>query len=253
MEIVQSAIVQSGETRHRPAVETPRAHPIRTICPKFSPWSDPIGALDTWLAGVSNVIRLQRVDSTSEQKYVFFSSVDLNAQFLLGDRLLPDSDYVDNLTYAQYVKEVRLVFSPPKESILWKSDYRQFRQNKGTMITVYIQRKGQLFKLGYRQDLDCENFFEEAIANVYHHNVRQEIYRLAPKTFKALISACQFAVGLVCQMESPANQNAVGLASVTHPAPSPALTSVRTATSLGEMGLGEDTEADEGFVEPLTI
>ena len=86
---------------------------------------------------------------------------------------------MSGLTYAQYVEEVRLVFSPPKESILWKSDYRQFRQNKGTTITDYIQRKGQLFKLGYRQDLDCEHFIEGAITNVYHHNVRQEIYRLA--------------------------------------------------------------------------
>ena len=54
-------------------------------------------------------------------------------------------------------------------------------------------------------------------------------------------------------MESLQNPNAVGLASVTHPAPSPAPTSVRTAPSLGQMGLGDDEEADEGFVEPLTI
>ena len=164
LEIVQSAIGQSGEARPRPALEPPRAYPIRTICPKFSPGSDPIGALDTWLAGVSNFIRLQRVDNASDQKCVLFSSVDLNAQFRLGDRLLPNSDYVKDLTYAQYVEEVRLIFSPPEESILWKSDYCQFRQNRGTTITDYIQRKGQLFKLGYRQDLDCEHFIKEAIA-----------------------------------------------------------------------------------------
>ena len=141
LEIVQSAVGQSGEARPWLAVEPPRAYPIRTIFPKFSPGSDPIGALDTWLAGVNNFIRLQRVDNASDQKCVLFSSVDLNAQFRLGDRLLPDSDFVKDLTYAQYIKEVRLTFSPPEESILWKSDYRHYKQNRGTTITDYIQRK----------------------------------------------------------------------------------------------------------------
>ena len=43
------------------------------------------------------------------------------------------------------------------------------------------------------------------------------------------------------------------LASVSHPAPAPASTSSRPATSLGEIVLGEEQETDEGFEEPLTI
>ena len=253
LEVVQSAIHRSGETRPRPAADPPRSYPIRTICPKFSPGSDPFGALDTWLAGVNNFIRLQRVDNASDQKSVLFSSIDLNAQFRLGDRLLPDSAYVESLTYPQHVEEVRLTFSPPEESILWKSDYKFYKQLCGTTITDYLQRKGQLYKLGYRQTLDCEHLIEEAIAHVYHHNVRKEIIRLAPKTFKALISASQFAVGLIRQMESLANPNAVGLASVTHTAPALASTSSRPATSLGEMALGVEQENYEGFEEPLTV
>ena len=55
IEIVQCALVQIGEGRPRPSAEAPRVYPIRTICPKFSPGADPIGSLDTWLAGVSSV------------------------------------------------------------------------------------------------------------------------------------------------------------------------------------------------------
>ena len=89
---------------------------------------------------------------------------------------------------------------------------------------------------------------------MYHHGVRREIYREALKTFSDLILACQNAVGLVCQMESPAQPSSLGLASVTHPARSPsAPTLSRPATSLKEMGLGVEEEVDEGFVEPMTI
>ena len=54
-------------------------------------------------------------------------------------------------------------------------------------------------------------------------------------------------------MESPSQPNSIGLASVTHPAPSSTpSTSTKTSNLVGEMGLGFEEE-DEGFVEPLTI
>ena len=113
--------------RPRPS-ETARAFPIRTTCPKFSPASDPIGSLETWLAGVQNFISLQRVTDIVDQKRVLFSSIDINAQFRLGKKLLPNSSFVQELTYEEYVEQVRLIFSPPKEFILWKTDHRNFRQ-----------------------------------------------------------------------------------------------------------------------------
>ena len=113
--------------RPRPS-ETARSFPIRTTCPKFSPASDPIGSLETWLAGVQNFISLQRVTDIVDQKRVLFSSIDINAQFHLGKKLLPNSSFVQELTYEEYVEQVRLIFSPPKEFILWKTDHRNFRQ-----------------------------------------------------------------------------------------------------------------------------
>ena len=50
--------------------ETACAFPIRTTCPKFSPASDLIGSLETWLAGVQNFISLQRVTDIVDQKRV---------------------------------------------------------------------------------------------------------------------------------------------------------------------------------------
>ena len=78
--------------------------PIRVTCPKFTPASDPIGSLETWLAGVQNFLSLQRVTDLEDQNKVLFSSIDLNAQYRLGARLLPNSTFVEGLTYEQYVE-----------------------------------------------------------------------------------------------------------------------------------------------------
>ena len=115
--------------------------PIRTTCPKFSPASDPIGSLETWVAWVTNFISLQRVTDIVDQKRVLFSSIDITAQFRLGKRLLPNSSFVQSLPYEQYVEQVCLIFSPPEESILWKTDHRSFRQARGTTIVDYLQQK----------------------------------------------------------------------------------------------------------------
>ena len=53
--------------RPRPA-DTPRVTPIRVTCPKFTPASDPIGSLETWLAGVQNFHSLQRIMDLEDQK-----------------------------------------------------------------------------------------------------------------------------------------------------------------------------------------
>ena len=58
--------------RPRPA-DTPRVTPIRVTCPKFTPASDPIGSLETWLAGVQNFLSLQRVTDLEDPKKVLFS------------------------------------------------------------------------------------------------------------------------------------------------------------------------------------
>ena len=58
--------------RPRPA-DTPRVTPIRVTCPKFTPASDPIGSLETWLAGVQNFLSLQRVTDLEDKKKVLFS------------------------------------------------------------------------------------------------------------------------------------------------------------------------------------
>ena len=105
------------------------------------------------------------------KKRVLFSSIDINAQYRLGKRLLPNSAFVEGLTYEGYVEQVRLIFSPPEESVLWKTDHRNFRQARGTTIVDYLQKKGQLFQLGYREDLDSPHFIEEAIANIFHSGV----------------------------------------------------------------------------------
>ena len=116
--------------------------------------------------------------------------------------------------------------------------------------------KGQLFQLGYRESLDSQHFIEESIANIFHSKVRQEVYRAAPAMFADLITVSQKAVGLIRLMEAPSQPNAIGLASVTHPASltSSTTSSTRNSTLVGEMiGLGVEEEDDEGFVEPLTI
>ena len=77
---------------------------------------------------MQNFISLQRVTDIVDQKRVLFSSIDINAQFRLGKKLLPNSSFVQELTYEEYVEQVRLIFSPPKEFILWKTDHRNFRQ-----------------------------------------------------------------------------------------------------------------------------
>ena len=163
---------------------------------------------------------------------------------------------MEGLTYEGYVEELRLIFSPPEESVLWKTDYKNFRQARGTTIVNYLQKKGQLFQLGYRESLDSQHFIEESIANIFHSKVRQEVYRAAPTTFADLITVSQKAVGLIRLMEAPSQPNSIGLASVTHPASSASSStpSTRTSNLVGEMtGLGFEEEDDEGFVEPLTI
>ena len=111
-----------------------------------------------------------------DKKRVLFSSIDINAQFCLGERLLPTSPFVDGLTYEEYVEQIRLIFSPPEESTLWKSDYKNYRQSRGTTVVDYLQKKGQLFQLGYRESLDSQHFIEEAIINIFHSKVKQEVY-----------------------------------------------------------------------------
>ena len=152
-EMINRAIATSG-LNNRPTPDTARVFPIRVKCPSFSPGSDPIGSLETWLAGVNNFIHLNRVETDLDKKRVLFSSVDNTAQFRLGSRLFPDSDHATSLTYQEYAEEVRLVFSPPGESQLWKSDYRNFKQVRGTTMTDYVQRKAQLFRLGYNTSND---------------------------------------------------------------------------------------------------
>ena len=107
--------------------------------------------------------------------------------------------------------------------------------------------------MGYRSDLDNQHFIEESISNIYHTGVRREVYRSAPTTFSALVTAAQKAVGLIRQMESPAQPNAVGLASISHPAPvATSSTSARSSNLVGELR-SEFEDIDEGFVEPLTV
>ena len=236
-----------------PAASAGRSFPIRTTCPKFSPGLDSIGSLETWLAGVQNFISLQRVTDPEDQRRVLFSSIDINAQFRLGERLLPNSPVAKGLSYEEYVEQVRLIFSPPEESTLWKTDYKNFRQSRGSTITDYLQKKGQLFKMGYRSNLDNQHFIEESISNIYHTGVKREVYRAAPTTFSALIIASQKAVGLIRLMESPSSPNAVGLASISHPAPvATSSASARSSHLVGEMR-SEFEDLDEGFVEPLTV
>ena len=247
-EMINQAIAASG-LQTRTSSDIPKVLPIRVKCPNYSPGTDPIGSLETWLAGVNNFLHLNRVEADLDKKRVLFSSVDNTAQFRLGSRLLPDSSHAASLTYKQYAEEVRLVFSPPGESQLWKSDYRNFKQLRGTTVTDYVQRKAQLFRLGYNVTNDSEHFIEETIANIFHNGVRREVYRADPKTFAELVSACQQAVGLVRQMETPTSPGLVGLASISHPVQSPP--SKGTTSLMGEMGSTEDFEEEE--VEPLTI
>ncbi len=241
----------------RPADPLPRVTPIRVTCPKYNPASDPIGSMTTWLAGVQNFHSLQRITDLEDKKRVLFSSIDINAQFRLGDRLLPTSPFVQGLSYDQYVEQIRLIFSPPEESQLWKSDYKNCRQSRSTNIVDYLQKKAQLFQLGYRDSLDSQHFIEEAILHVFHTKVRTEIYRANPTTFADLVTVSQRAVGLIRLTEAPTTPQAIGLASVTHPAASAAAsTSSRASNLVGEM-MDEvrdfEEEDEEDFVEPLTI
>ena len=241
----------------RPVDTPPRVTPIRVTCPRYNPASDPIGSLATWLAGVQNFHSLQRITDLEDKKRVLFSSVDITAQFRLGERLLPTSPFVEGLTYDEYVEQIRLIFSPPSESTLWKSDYKNYRQARGMTVVDYLQKKGQLFQLGYRESLDSQHFIEEAIVNIFHSKVKQEIYRAAPATFADLVTVSQKAVGLIRLMEAPSQPQAIGLASITHPVSltSTSASSSRNSSLVGEMmeaGVG-DEEDDEGFVEPLTI
>ena len=142
----------------RPAETPTRVTPIRVTCPRYNPASDPIGSLATWLAGVQNFHSLQRITDLEDKKRVLFSSIDINAQFRLGERLLPTSPFVEKLSYEQYVEQIRLIFSPPEESTLWKSDYKNCRQSRSTNIVDYLQKKGQLFQLGYRESLDSQQY-----------------------------------------------------------------------------------------------
>ena len=82
----------------RPVETPPRVTPIRVTCPRYNPASDPIGSLATWLAGVQNFHSLQRITDLEDKKRVLFSSIDINAQFRLGERLLPTSPFVEGLT-----------------------------------------------------------------------------------------------------------------------------------------------------------
>ena len=236
-----------------------RPSPIRMTCPKFNPATDPIGSLATWLAGVHNFQSLQRVTNLEDKIMVLFGSIDINAQYRLGERLLPTSPFVKTLTYEQYVEQITLVFSPPEESQLWRSDYKSYKQARGTTVLDYIQKKGQLFKLGYKESLDSQHFIEETILNLFHSKVKQEVYRAAPTTFADLITVSQKAVGLIRLMEAPAAPNTIGLASVSHPAPASASSSSSSfsRSSGGLVGelleAGEEEDEDEGFVEPLTI
>ena len=235
-----------------------RPTPIRVTCPRFNPATDPIGSLTTWLAGVQNFHSLQRITDLEDKKRVLFGSIDINAQFRLGKRLLPTSPFVKTLTYEEYVEQVTLIFSPPEESQLWRSDYKSYRQARGTTVIDYLQKKGQLFQLGYKESLDSQHFIEEAILNLFHSKVKQEVYRAAPTTFADLITVSQKAVGLIRLMEAPSAPNTIGLASVTHPAPLSASSSAssfsRNSGLVGEMlEAGEEEDEDEGFVEPLTV
>ena len=105
-----------------------------------------------------------------------------------------------------------------------------------TTVIDYLQKKGQLFQLGYRESLDSQHFVEEAIVNIFHSKVRQEVYRAAPATFADLITVSQKAVDLIRLMEAPSQPNAIGLASVTHPASLTSLTtsSTRNSTLVGK-------------------
>ena len=126
--------------------------------------------------------------------------------------------------------------------MLWKTDHRNFKQARGTTVVDYLQQKGQLFQLGYRESLDSPHFIEEAVANIFHSAVRREVYRAAQTTFADLVTVSQKAVGLIRLMESPSQLNSIGLASVTHPAPSSTPSSTKTSTLVGEMGLGFQEE-----------
>ena len=119
--------------------------PIKVTCPRYNPSSDPIGSLATWLAGVQNFHSLQRITDLEDKKRVLFGSIDINAQFRLGERLLPTSPFVEGLTYDEYVEQIRLIFSPPEESTLWKLDYKNYRQARGTTVVDYLQKKRSTF------------------------------------------------------------------------------------------------------------
>ena len=201
-EVINSALAQVGVTSPGQKAES-RSFPIRTICPRFSPWTDPIGSLETWLTGIDNYCHLQKVVDPMDQKRVMYSSIEVNAQCYLGQDLLLDSNFANKLLYKEYAEQVRLVFLPPEESILWKNDYRNYKQSRGVTVVDYIQRKAMLFRLGYRQTADSPHFIEEAILHIFHHNVRREVYRTDLQTFSALITACQKAVGLIRQIEAP--------------------------------------------------
>ena len=258
-QVYTAEIQQDLQANAAAAAPPPKPSPIRMTCPKFNPATDPIGSLSTWLAGVQNYNYLQRVTNLEDKIRVLFGSIDINAQYRLGERLLPTSPYVQTLTYEQYVEQITLIFSPPEESQLWRSDYKSYRQARGTTVLDYIQKKGQLFKLGYKESLDSQHFIEETILNLFHSKVKQEVYRAAPTTFADLITVSQKAVGLIRLMEAPTNPNTLGLASVSHPAPASASSSSssfsRNTGLVGELvEAGEEEEGeDEGFVEPLTI
>ena len=124
-------------------------------------------------------------------------------------------------------------------------------------MTIY-KKKGQLFQLGYRESLDSQHFIEEAIVNIFHSKVKQEVYRAAPTTFADLVTDSQKAVGLIRLMEAPSQPHAIGLASVTHPvsltSTSAYTSSSRNSNLVGEVReVGVEEEDEEVFVEPLTI
>ena len=104
-------------------------------------------------------------------------------------------------------------------------------------VVDYLQKKGQLFQLGYRESLDSQHFIEEAIVNIFHSKVKQEIYRAAPTTFADLVTVSQKAVGLIRLMEAPSQPQAIGLASITHPVsiPSTSASSSRNSSLVGEI------------------
>ena len=143
-----------------------------------------------------DLARFSGLSDSQHLKCVLYQVITGEA-FLMVNAHDPGSALMAPLSYLEYEAHLASFFAPASESDLKKSEYLSKKQGRNEGMIAYLSTKYALFIESYPENQRSEaDFCLEALSGMYSNDVKREVNRRSPISYKDLVEKASEVVAV---------------------------------------------------------